>query len=253
MIDMMFSSARLFYPGAKTTILTNHNSNFDDISQRSEIVRFDTDASKLMLGRAIAQLDYVQNNLNENPMILVDSDILLNASLSPVFKSDFDVAVTWRLNEKMPINGGFIILNNVRPEVSLNFFTRFVAIYQQNYFDEAAWFGDQLALRDAIGINLHDYGENSIVDVEGCRILLLPCDVYNFSPRNQYSEINSNLSEKIVLHFKGERKRLMNHFWKAWLKPRNSFAPWVLFDAWRERRWLQQQANDEMLDISTKR
>ena len=62
--------------------------------------------------------------------------------------------------------------------------------------------------------------KKQVIDVDGCRVLLLPCDTYNFSPENKYKEICSALSEKVVLHFKGERKRLMPHFWKAWINSR---------------------------------
>lgn len=245
MIDMMFASARLFHPDVMTTVLTDRNSSFDDLSPGTAITRFDIDPSRLMLERASAQLKHVLNGLDHHPMIVLDSDILINASLVPIFEQDFDVAVTWRQNVKMPINGGFLILNNIRPEITKRFFNRFVSLYQEKYADEAAWFGDQLALRDLMNMNPDGLEQKQIVDVDGCRVLLLPCDTYNYSPENKYKEICSKLSEKVVLHFKGERKRLMPHFWNAWLKPSESYFSWIRFDAWRERWWLRLQARNE--------
>jgi len=243
MIDMMFASSQLFHPTGKNTVLTDVHTSIDGLSRRTNTVRFDINPAKLMLERAIAQLKHVQSSLNNNPMIILDSDILINASLLHIFRNyDFDAAITWRPNDVMPINGGLLILNNVRPEISTRFFNRFVDIYLEKYADQADWYGDQLALRDCVGIGSNDYAENKLIEVAGCRILLLSCDTYNFSPKNQFKAICSALSEKAVLHFKGERKRLMSPFWRGWLRPRGSYLPWVQLIGWRERRMLRRRA-----------
>ena len=179
------------------------------------------------------------------PMILLDSDILLNGSLSRVFERDFDVALTWRPNHEMPINGGLIILNNARPEAAKAFFARYVAVYRTKYAEQARWFGDQLALRDCVGLPAEGMKEYTTVDQDGCRILLLPCDTYNFSPPNRYRSISSRLSEKVVLHFKGQRKRLMAPFWRAWLHPSRSPLPWVQLMGWKARRRIAALAAEE--------
>ncbi|MEO5861671.1 MAG: hypothetical protein ABIQ03_04325 [Burkholderiales bacterium] len=246
MIHMMFASARLFHPGAKAIVLTDTDTNFAYSARNvDQVVRCDMDRDKLMLERAKAQWRYVRNNPFESPIIILDSDILINAPLFPIFGNEFDIAVTWRESTNMPINGGFLILNNDRPEIAKRFFERFTEIYQDRYADKAAWFGDQLALRDCVGLSLLDMAKYNVVDVNGCRILLLPCDTYNYSPMNQYGEICSDLSEKVVLHFKGERKRLMAPFWRGWLRQRGSYLPWIRLIGWRERRWLRQQSEIE--------
>lgn len=247
MIDMMFASARLFHPDAKTTVLTDSDTDFSGMEHPVDrTVRCAIDNNKLMLERANAQSRHVQDSSFARPMVMLDSDILINASLLPIFERRFDVAVTWRDSDYMPINGGLLILNNARPAVAKRFFSRFTAIYLEKYSEQAAWFGDQLALRDCVGLGLADFAARETVEVDGCRILLLPCDTYNFSPSNRYGEICSELLGKVVLHFKGQRKRLMRPFWRAWLRPRRSYSPWVALDGWRERRWLSQQSVLEM-------
>jgi len=242
MIDMMFASARLFHPSAKRTVLTDTGTDFGGVRHNfDQTVRSSIDGKKMMLERANAQLQHVRNSEFKTPMVILDSDILINGSLLPIFDNDFDVALTWRANEAMPINGGFLLLNNVRPAVTRQFFERFTRTYHEKYMDQATWFGDQLALRDCVGLSLDGMGEQKVVEVEGCRILLLPCDIYNYSPKNQYAAICTSLPDKAVLHFKGERKRLMRPFWRAWLQPRGSYAPWVHFNGWRQRQWLHQQ------------
>ncbi len=242
MIQMMFASARLFHGDSTGVVLTDEDTQFEStMGPGVQICRNEMDKRSLMLERTRAQLRYVQASRFERPMVILDSDILINSPLTPLLHREFDVALTWRENDSMPINGGFMILNNPRPEVVKRFFARFADIYRTEYPGQAAWFGDQMALRDCLGLNLGEMSERSIVDIDGCRFLLLPCETHNFSPDNQYAEICTPLSDKVVLHFKGERKRLMEPFWRCWLSPRASRAPLDELSAIRDRNnlWLQ--------------
>lgn len=239
MIDMMFASARLIDRSARTVVLTDSNTDFSLCSTPIDaIVRTDIDAGKLMLERTCSQLSYIETSTFSAPIVILDSDILINAPLKPIFDVDFDVALTWRASKVQPINGGFLILNNRRPDVSRRFFQKFSSIYLERYAEQAAWYGDQLALRDCVGLSLTELRKHTLLEVDGCRILLLPCDSHNFSPDNKYTEIQADRPEKVVLHFKGERKRLMAPYWHAWLKPRRSFSPFVHLRAKQERKSL---------------
>ena len=244
MIEMLFRSARIFHRNAICTLLTDRETNMKKLGIGFQRRNFAIDHRALILSRSMAQFEYVNQFDFSHPLLLIDSDILVNGSIAPIFDADFDVALTWRSNKLMPINGGLIILNNRRPDAVRDFFRRFISIYQTSYSDSqnSHWYGDQLALRDVINLRLEDYLDSKIMVVNGCRILLLSCDVYNFSPKNQYREICSDLSEKIILHFKGERKRLMTHFWKAWINTRASYWPWDWLQSRLERRWLLRQA-----------
>lgn len=239
MIDMMFASARLTDRSARTVVLTDNTTDFGLCRTRIDaVIRSDIDANKLMLERTLSQLRYVEASAFAAPIVILDSDILINAPLRSVFDVDFDVAVTWRESKVQPINGGFLILNNRRPIVSRRFFQKFFSIYLERHANQASWFGDQLALRDCVGLSLKQMKTRALVDVDGCRVLLLPCDTHNFSPDNRYSEIRAERQDKVVLHFKGERKRLMAPYWHAWLRPRNSLSPFVHLRAMQERKSL---------------
>lgn len=242
MIEMMFASARLFDPDATLTLLTNQTTACGSFSKIGRVIRRSIDVRNLMLERTKLQLNYIQSNDFRQPIILLDSDILINRPLDPIFSRDFDVALTWRKNKEQPINGGFMILNNTRPEISKNFFERYASIYEQKYQGQAGWWGDQLALRDSVGLSLAEYSSEIIIDSEGCRIFLLPCRIYNFSPENNFQGFDSPLSDKFILHFKGERKRFMKSFWRAWLSQRSNNSPWTRFSARCERRWLLHQS-----------
>ncbi len=244
MIEMLFRSARIFHRNVICTLLTDDQTNMDKLATVFQRRNYAIDHQALILSRSLAQFKYIDEFDFSHPLLLIDSDILVNGSIQSIFDEDFDVALTWRNNKLMPINGGLIILNNRRPDVVRDFFRRFIFIYQTSYSDpqNSQWYGDQLALRDLIDQSPEDFSNNRVVVVDGCRILLLSCDIYNFSPENKYQEICTGLPGKVILHFKGERKRLMTHFWNAWIKTRGSYWPWDLYRAWRERQWLFQQA-----------
>lgn len=248
MIAMMFASVRLFHRDVRTVVLTDESTDFGGADHHiDELVRSPVDGSRLMYERTIAQDRHVQSSDFSRPLVILDSDILLNASMDELLHRDFDVALTWRDNPEQPINGGLMILNNRRPATVKAFFRRFTEIFEQRYAKEhATWFGDQLALRDCIGLSAAELSQSTEVMVEGCRILLLPCESHNFSPPNRWAEIGTSLPGKCVLHFKGERKRLMAPYWRAWLMARSSWSPLVWARSLRERRLLQRLAAEEV-------
>jgi hypothetical protein len=204
------------------------------------------DHGALMLSRAEAQLQWVEERDFTRPLVLLDSDILVAAPLGALFAEDFDVAVTWRASPEMPINGGLLLLNGRRPEVARRFFRRFVAVYRQRHTGaNASWYGDQLALRDCVGIAQAQMAQQPVADVDGCRVRLLPCATHNFSPDNSFAAIASGLPGIQVLHFKGQRKRLMRPYWDAFLRPHESRLPWAALLGRRARRRLQELAHAE--------
>ena len=244
-LRVMAASVRLFHPKASVTLLTDPRTASLGWSRRCRCIIREINPKQLMLERALAQQSHIANSRMTAPMVLLDSDILLNQSLGDLFRRSFDVALTWRPHGEMPINGGFMVLNADRPDVSKAFFDRFVAIYRERYSARSDWFGDQLALRDCVGLRAEQMTEEAVVDCDGCRVLLLSCNRYNFSPVNRYRSICSRLDDKTVLHFKGQRKRLMIPFWRAWLQPAHSLSPWVQFNGWRERRKIALLADAE--------
>ncbi len=229
MLDLLFRSARLFHPGGACTLLTTPATRVRGVGGPLRRIHVPVDHSALMLSRSRAQLACVERSDFARPLVLLDSDILLRGSLQPLFDDDFDVALTWRVNKTMPVNGGLVVLHHRRPDVSRAFYQRFLRVYEERYAanGNAGWYGDQLALRDLVGLSYRDVDRHPLVERDGCRIRLLPCDVYNFSPDNTLAAIADGLPDKLVLHFKGQRKRLMEPFWRCFLEPHASWWPWA--------------------------
>ncbi len=235
MVDMLFRSARLWHRDAACTLLTDERTVVNGVKRVFKRADFDIEHSSLMLSRSLAQLAYLEGSQFLHPLILIDSDILVNRPLTPIFTQDFDVALTWRLNKLMPINGGLLILNNRRPAIVREFFRRFLATYREQYADRGQWFGDQLALRDIVGLSYRALSRSHIVTVHGCRILLLPCETFNYSPECRFQSILEPLDDKVILHFKGPRKMLMEPYWQTYLEPRERIWPVSRFAGGRAR------------------
>ncbi len=235
MIDLMFQSARLFHPDATFTILTNPDAEFTKIGE--PFVRVDNEVrpDHIMLDRMHAQMQFAQSYDFSQPVILLDTDIIVNRRLDQLLTQDFDVGLTWR-DEKMPINGGVIILNNRRPDVVRRFLNQVYKIYNELYAEQGKWFGDQLALHKYLQLDIEDMKNRPIVKVDGAQILFLPCDTYNFSPENEIASVQTDLHDKFLLHFKGPRKQLMKLFWDAHLLPKTRhFLPFGVVRSWMAR------------------
>jgi hypothetical protein len=213
MIDMMFDSAARFHPDMDPVVLTSASTDLSAL--RWAVRRKDGPAApqSIMLDRTLAQLRHLEECDFDRPIVMLDSDILVFGSLETLFKEDFDVAVTWRDDETMPINNGIIFLNHRNPAAVRQFFRRYAEIYRQSYSSRADWYGDQMAMAALIGLHPAQYASRDTVDVEGCRVRLLPCSAYNAAPRKKPWHVLFPAVGRKVLHFKAGKKRLMRDYW----------------------------------------
>lgn len=125
--------------------------------------------------------------------ITFDTDVIVKADLSHVFNESFDVALTKRHGKILDERGKDIVA--MMPYNTGVMFSRNQQFWKEAYrlllkMPESAhkWWGDQLATR-------------LVADSNKYALLELPCDTYNYSPKN----INDH-KEALVLHFKGMRK-----------------------------------------------
>ena len=217
-VGLLFRSINLFHPQSRLCVLTSAETDLTPLRMQYQRLDNDIDVKALMLARSISQQKMVRDNDFSLPIVFADSDILINGNFQNVFDEDFDVALTWRTSAHMPINGGLLILNNQRPNVVRRFFDQFIEVYREKYLDDAGWYGDQLALRDVCGVSYREMRDRRLIEVNGCRLLFLPCDRYNYTPADSYASIVEPIYQSAVLHFKGHRKRLMRPYWEAHLQ-----------------------------------
>jgi hypothetical protein len=212
MIRMLNDSIRRSNPGSNCVILTDaHTGELDGLGA-DEIVRFDVDAQSLMLARMEAQIEFLRRHAVTDGVVLLDSDMLVVESLAPVFEGPFAVGVTHREDEKeMPYNGGIYFVRTARLAEAIRFFERMLEIYQQKYREYAAWWGDQLALRDVV----LEFQSRSADDL----VRVFPCSTFNYSPAygSVYRDVLRAPGRAAIWHFKGSRKLAMRVYAQSYL------------------------------------
>lgn len=224
MIDTLFRSAAIYHPDCKKVILTDKSTDLSQVASDIVIYRVDIDSEKVMLGRLIAQLNYARSEDERSDIVFLDSDMLINGSLGSLFSEQFQVALTYRSHNEMPINGGVIFVSKHQKQRAVEFLEFVLTIYQEKYAAHSTWWGDQYALMDAISTDLHsqllsDDQSMRWVETDRFKTLLVPCRVYNFSPSYEFDSIASRLAEPAIIHFKGHRKNLIAFYWNAYLAP----------------------------------
>lgn len=222
LISLVFQSASLFHPNCKRVMLSDQESPFDYLDHDIEVHRrkTDTDNIPLMLNRLLTQISYVRSNDSRSNLTFLDSDILINANLEDLFQQDFDIALTYRDFEDMPINWGVMFISQQGQSSAIGFLEEVAKVYQERYLTSDIFWCDQYALMDVIGRERFFNRQSDTLCVHNTKILLIPCSVYNFSPEPTLDSIVPELKDKKILHFKGPRKRLMALYWNTYLKAR---------------------------------
>jgi hypothetical protein len=233
-IDLMFRSATLAHSNCKKVILTDLHTDLSGLSPDIHVYRLNLDSEMVMLSRLQAQLHYVSHEDSDSNIVLLDSDMLIQNSLDPLFAQVFNIGLTCRdpkedSYQRMPFNGGVIFVSKYCKMQAIQFLEQVYTIYQDKYTHQGIWWGDQYALLDTIGAKRFFNRCSDLLEVEGSKILVVPCNIYNFSPKNQISSILFELKDKRILHFKGSRKRLICTYWKTYLEWRenSSSRSWV--------------------------
>ncbi len=197
LIDLAFSSAkRLGYE----TILVG------DIEAGDRRLCFPSSLEPHLMNWVLAaQLAYINSPVFDCNSVIFSPDALIAKPLDEIFDLDFDVAFTNRDNKRWPINNGVIFL---KPEKRL----QIAKLWEDARVTCKAypigiqdWYGDQQALHDVVLAKRPQ--------LHGIKPALLPCDVYNASPRYG-EEFDANLIESAyIVHLKGKRKHLMRDYW----------------------------------------
>jgi hypothetical protein len=213
MINMLFRSADYFNPHARYSILTSPTTDLSGIELPFDRVDIDVEQQSLMLDRAVGQARQVNCLKPDETLLLLDADILVQANLSHLETEPFDVAVTWRA-ATLKVNGGFLVARNRGQNYAASFFSHFLQVFREDYLAEQQWNGDQLALNKLLPMR-KVWSDNVLLSpYEGATIRILHSDTYNYSPADDPEAFaDPALRERLILHFKGHRKRFMaSHF-----------------------------------------
>jgi hypothetical protein len=242
LLDILFRSSELQNAAAQSAVLTDVATDMASLENRVTVIRAPVDPDRVMFSRMLSQIDYLDRRAATDDVAFVDSDMIINASLATVFAEDFDIALSYRNNPEMPINGGVIFVKGGRAAAAARLLRRVCQSYADKFFAQAHWWGDQRALIDVIGHDRFARRTSDRLTVDGVKVRLLPCERYNFSPENELRAIARPLRDKVILHFKGERKRLMPLYWQAHLANRCEFVWQTWWQSLRTRARLRAAA-----------
>jgi len=206
MVSCMFQSASLFHAECRKVLLTDLDTPWRHLPAGTELYRYDIDPDRLMFERLRILNTFIRGDDFERDLVFLDSDMLINDKLDAVFDGMFDIALTHRDHDQMPINGGLFFVSKHRREAAVSFFDQILRVYQEKYSEHYDWWGDQYALTELLNEKSRSAPVPDGLTVGGARVRLLPCDIYNFSPPNSYEAIVYELDDKKILHFKGPRK-----------------------------------------------
>jgi lipopolysaccharide biosynthesis glycosyltransferase len=201
--EIMVASVRAAMPGARIVQMTDHDTR--KVIGADDVIRKAWDRKFLMTYRLL--------HLKEFPAadaIFLDADIVVQKDLRPLFRDEFDVALTYRdetdpslrkspeAYQMMPFNAGVMLS---RPS-GRDFWAETHRVCLEMPEARQQWFGDQLAIKEVAARTT-------------LKVKQYPCAFYNYSP----ARWDEDLSEKFVIHYKGEnRKMWMLEQWKHLLR-----------------------------------
>jgi hypothetical protein len=188
--SLMVASARAAMPAAEIVQMTDQSTAA--VPGVDAVIRRDWDNRKMMLFR-LAHLAALERPAS----VILDTDVIVQRPLDPVFERPFDVALTIRhepikdldgvnITPRMPYNTGVMFSRQPR------FWAEALEYCRQLPESHHDWYGDQLSVKH-------------LADSRRFDVLELPCDEYNYSPRTEDEDVTG----RYAVHYKGARKEWM--------------------------------------------
>jgi hypothetical protein len=223
-----------FFPGANVILVTDATSPVPTVHRFTHVVRLAVDKDEPMYQRARAMAAYVNSTAFSATTLFLDSDAFVGNDFREVLAGDFDIAVTFRPDPAMVLNEGVQAASHRRPEKARAFYNGYLATYEHLAADPDVqaryphgikkWRGGQLSLNSVAWDGAWpEAGE--IRELDGTRILYLPCADYNHKPGP--SDGLRDLLARQVVHFKGTAKEF--GFLRRYTMERN-LPGWPLAD-----------------------
>ncbi|TAM45247.1 MAG: hypothetical protein EPN55_08960 [Gammaproteobacteria bacterium] len=190
--QIMVASVRKAMPAARIVQMTD--SDTKPVTGVHDVIRKRYDGKYPMPYRLLHLKDFP-----DAEAVFLDTDVVVQKDLAPVFENDFDIGLTIRdkpvldpegidITATMPYNTGVMFSRaSGRP------FWEAAYHYCLTFSDfEKEWWGDQLSIK-------------AVADATPLKLKTFPCDLYNYTPDRP----DEDLSGKFVVHYKGLRKEWM--------------------------------------------
>jgi hypothetical protein len=210
-------------PDCNIILLTDYETKLRNEAIFDEIIRETVDIKIPMYERMRLQKNYLNSKYFDNHTIFVDTDVIFNKNIMDVFLESYDIGLTFRTNmDLMPYNGGVIFAKYDNDKKAAKFFEMVLDTYHKlekepfirYIYPEGIrnWWGDQLALASLVGrLSLSQKMVSRII-FEDIRVKLYPSFYYNFTLEPDIEYSYTDLAEKYIIHFKGNRKQFMDDY-----------------------------------------
>ena len=214
MMGMLIHSAKSSIPKCRLVMLTDlHTQAPEGVD---EVMRSDVAIAPLMISNIALQKMYLEKVNEPRNIVFVDTDILIQRDLIPVFqemaRSGANLGLTYRSDiPEMPFNYGVIFAQN-HPLV-VKFWDELLQGIGMLSDQFKNWYGNQIVLTTMLDRAM--LPGNDEISFAGClienlNVTLLPCRRYNFTP-----DTPEDIDEQTyVLHFKGDCKQLMREVYR---------------------------------------
>lgn len=167
--------------------------------------------------RLDAQIAVLMDAPRNSQGLFLDADALLK---KPFPFGDDDLTLTWRKDingnaeaaRLIPYNGG--VVGAKASPAGIEAFLWMRARIRRMSKKNQAWNGDQLAIYDLVGAPRAEERWTSSIrwtwndSGTPLSVRALPCETFNYSP----AEIGEDVSDKVIVHLKGGRKDMIEHY-----------------------------------------
>lgn len=213
-IRLLYRSACQRNPDFRLVILSSAETDLNGLDFDYDRLNFEIDTRALMRERNRVQTQYVEAHADEKiPFIFLDTDILLNIDPLRLFQESYDIALTWRANDEMPINGGVVLVGNRNPEASKAFYRSLYENQLKDPLELARWFGEQRSMAKIIGLAPGQLERTQGMTKDGVIYRFFPCETHNYTPRYLGVFDRKKILSPALFHFKGSTARFMREFW----------------------------------------
>lgn len=190
--QIMVASVRRAMPTARIVQMTDADTK--PVTGVDEVIRKRYDGRFLMPYRLLHLKDFPDTDA-----VFLDTDVIVQKDLSSVFQNDFDIGLTIRnqpifdpdgtdVTIAMPYNTGVVFSRASGQSFWETAYRHCLTLSNE----KKKWWGDQLSIKAA-------------ADTATLNLKTFPCYLYNYTPESPYEDV----SEKFVVHYKGQRKEWM--------------------------------------------
>ncbi len=211
LLRLLRDSVRRTYPASEFVVLTSPQTDADpQLLDVRRVVR-SVGSGPLLYERMKAYQAFLESAVDDRAYVFVESDMLILRRIKIDAERDWDIALLSK-PKFMWINSGVVMVRAGRRARAAAFLRRAAAIYEERYLDHPEWGSDQLALRDAAGLESPPVSP-MVREMPEAQVLLLPLTTVAPFTRDGAPGLLDPPATPII-YFTGARKRRMGAFYR---------------------------------------